>query len=232
MKSSVADKDGVRHLLLCRVILGRAELVHPGTEQCYPSSEDFDSGVDNFSAPKKYIIWSSRVNTHVLPAYVVSFRVPSLKGLKALHVFLVLLWCSVNFVIRVEGCSSMNLLKMASFFFVNFVGTEKNEEPLRPSSPWMPFPTLISVLSKVLPSPDIVLISKFHEDHKVSDVGLEICWFFFSSFKTIVLTTLFLQKKKISRHELIHKVRQIAGDKLLIAAIKSYRAKVQFFSFR
>ncbi|OIV98229.1 hypothetical protein TanjilG_09881 [Lupinus angustifolius] len=87
----------------------------------------------------KYIIWSSQMNTHVLPAYVISSRVSS------------------------------------------FTGVEKSEEPLRPSSPWMPFPTLISVLSK---------------------------------------------EKKISRHELINKVRQIAGDKLLIAAIKSHRGKV------
>ncbi|KAE9604392.1 hypothetical protein Lal_00035438 [Lupinus albus] len=156
VKNSVADKNGVRHLLLCRVILGRTELVNPGTEQCYPSSEDFDSGVDNFSSPKKYIIWSSQMNTHVLPAYVVSFRVSS------------------------------------------FTGIEKSKEPLRPSSPWMPFPTLISVLSKVLPLSDIALISKFQRDHK---------------------------EKKISRHEMINKVRQIAGDKLLIAAIKSHRAK-------
>ncbi|KAK7281902.1 hypothetical protein RIF29_10267 [Crotalaria pallida] len=156
VKNSVADKDGVRHLLLCRVILGRTEVVHPGTEQCYPSSEDFDSGVDNFSAPNKYIIWSSRMNTHVLPAYVISFRVPS------------------------------------------FTGIKKRGEPSRPSSPWLPFPTLISVLSKVLRSPDIALISKFHRDHK---------------------------ERKISRSELINKVREIAGDKLLIAAIKSHRAK-------
>lgn len=80
LKSSVMDKDGLRHFLLCRVILGRPERVHPGSEQCHPSSEEYDSGVDSLSAPKKYIIWCSRMNTHILPEYVISFKVPSMKG--------------------------------------------------------------------------------------------------------------------------------------------------------
>ncbi|CAI8597664.1 unnamed protein product [Vicia faba] len=157
VKSCFVGRDGVRHLILCRVILGRTEIVKPDTKQCYPSSENYDSGVDSFSAPTKYMIWSSRMNTHVWPAYVISFRVPSFKGIE------------------------MN-----------------EEEHVRPTSPWMPFQNLISVLSKDLPSLDIALISKFYKAKK---------------------------ERKISRHELIQKVRQIAGDKLLISAIKSYRAK-------
>ncbi|XP_028769898.1 probable inactive poly [ADP-ribose] polymerase SRO5 isoform X2 [Neltuma alba] len=156
VKSCAVDKDGLRHLLLCRVILGRTELVHPGSEQCHPSAEEYDSGVDNLSAPTKYVIWCSRMNTHVLPEYVISFRIPQ--------------------------------------------GSVKTEEPARrPSSPWMPFPTLISVLSKFLPPADIALISKHHKDHRAN---------------------------KISRHDLIQKVRQVAGDKLLIGVIKSFREKV------
>ncbi|XP_054807360.1 probable inactive poly [ADP-ribose] polymerase SRO5 [Prosopis cineraria] len=155
VKSCAVDKDGMRHLLLCRVILGRTELVHPGSEQCHPSYEDYDSGADNLSAPTKYVVWCSRMNTHVLPEYVISFRIPE--------------------------------------------GSVKTGGPLRrPSSPWMPFPTLISVLSKFLPPADIALISKYHKDHRV---------------------------KKISRHDLIQKVRQVAGDKLLIGVIKSFRDK-------
>lgn len=65
------------------------------------------------------------------------------------------------------------LLEFVSSKFVHalgFVGFNKVEEPLRrPSSPWMPFPTLISVLSKFLSQPRITLISKYHKDHKVSD---------------------------------------------------------------
>lgn len=82
MKGCGVGKDGVRHALLCRVILGRSEIVNDdvNTDQCYPTCEDFDSGVDSFSLPNKYIIWSNSMNTHVWPAYVISFRVSS-KGL-------------------------------------------------------------------------------------------------------------------------------------------------------
>lgn len=68
------DEDGFRYMLLCRVLLGKMEVVHPGSGQHNPSSDEFDSGVDNLASPRKYIIWSSRMNTHILPEFVVSFR--------------------------------------------------------------------------------------------------------------------------------------------------------------
>ncbi|KAL2465337.1 putative inactive poly [ADP-ribose] polymerase SRO5 [Abeliophyllum distichum] len=77
MQLSVADDDGLRHLLLCRVILGRMEVVSCGSEQDNPSSEEFDSGVDNLMSPRKYIVWSTRMNTHILPEFVISFRTSS-----------------------------------------------------------------------------------------------------------------------------------------------------------
>lgn len=77
MKFAAPDEDGLSHMLLCRVILGKMENICPGSEQYNPSSEEFDSGVDNLASPQKYIIWSSRMNTHVLPEFVVSFRASS-----------------------------------------------------------------------------------------------------------------------------------------------------------
>ncbi|KAF5476801.1 hypothetical protein F2P56_003498 [Juglans regia] len=156
--NSVVDKDGLRHLLLSRVILGKAELVQIGSEQCHPSSEEFDSAVDNLSAPRKYIVWSTHMNTHILPEFVISFRAPS---------------CLAEFA-RIPKPSSV------------------------PTSPWVPFPVLISVLSKFLPPHTVSVISKYHEAHK---------------------------EKKISRNQLVLKLRQIAGDKLLIAIIKSFKSK-------
>ncbi|XP_068638705.1 probable inactive poly [ADP-ribose] polymerase SRO2 isoform X2 [Aristolochia californica] len=72
--SSVVDESGLRHVLLCRVILGDVEEVGCGSKQFHPSSEEFDSGVDNLSTPKRYIIWSTHMNTHILPEFVISFR--------------------------------------------------------------------------------------------------------------------------------------------------------------
>ncbi|XP_024024498.1 probable inactive poly [ADP-ribose] polymerase SRO5 [Morus notabilis] len=155
---SFIEEDGIRHLVLCRVIMGKAEIVRSGSEQYHPSSDEFDSGVDNLTKPRKYIVWSTHMNTCILPEYVVSFRAPTF--LKA---------------------------------------SARIEEPIRrPTSPWMPFPALISALSKFLPPPTVALISKYHKDHK---------------------------EKKVARQELIQRVRQIAGDDILISVIKDFRAK-------
>ncbi|XP_059303801.1 probable inactive poly [ADP-ribose] polymerase SRO5 [Lycium ferocissimum] len=75
LQTAVPDKNGIRHLLLCRVILGKSEVVLPGTGQCHPSSEEFDTGVDNLLSPRKYIVWSSHMNSYVFPEFMVSFRV-------------------------------------------------------------------------------------------------------------------------------------------------------------
>lgn len=158
LKNSDVDRDGVRYMLLCRVMLGKVEAVHPGSDQSHPSSTEFDSGVDSLKMPKRYIVWTSNMNTHILPEYIISLKAPS-----------------------------------------SLKGFGRAGESLRmPTSPWMPFPILISALSKFLPAPTIALISKQHRDHR---------------------------ENKISRRELIQRVRQIAGDQLLIAVIKSYRAK-------
>lgn len=147
------DENGLRHLLLCRVILGKAEVIHPGSEQRHPSSDEFDSGVDNVLSPKRHIVWSTYMNTHILPECVISFRAPRcLKG----------------------------------------------SPKIQPTSPWMPLPALFSVISRFLPQNTVNLIARHYSDHK---------------------------EKKISRRELIQRIRRITGDKLLIAAIRSFRAR-------
>lgn len=158
VESAPVNEDGLRHLLLCQVILGKSELIDFGSEQSHPSSEQYDSGVDDLSSPKRYIIWNTHINTHVLPEYVVSFRAP----------------CCSRGLLRTPGKSR------------------------KPTSPWMPFRVLISELSKILPPSDINSMSKYYKDHK---------------------------EGKIPRHELVRKVRQIAGDGLLTRIIKSSRTK-------
>ncbi|XVF09291.1 hypothetical protein REPUB_Repub07fG0080000 [Reevesia pubescens] len=161
VKNAIVDENEMRYLMLCRVILGKPEVVQPGSKQCHPSSDEFDSGVDNLSSPKKYILWSTHMNTHILPEFILSFKAPS----------------SLNGFLGMQ-----DRLKM-------------------PTSPWISFPALISELSKFLPSTSINLIYKRYRDNR---------------------------DKKLSRHEFIQFIRQIAGDKLLIAVIKSSRAKVRY----
>ncbi|KAL1564960.1 putative inactive poly [ADP-ribose] polymerase SRO5 [Salvia divinorum] len=155
-----ADEDGLMHMLLCRVIMGKMETVLLGSDQYNPSCEEFDSGVDDLSSPRKYIVWSSRMNTHILPEYVLTFKASSNHREKQRHL----------------------------------------QTPRVPKSDWMPFPSLIAALSKFLPRDAIESISKFHSDYR---------------------------KQKVTRHEMIQRVRHIAGDELLMAIIKSYRSKTK-----
>lgn len=80
--SSEVDGDGLRHILLCRVIMGNMEAVCPGSTQFHPSSQKFDSGVDNVLAPRRFIVWSANMNSHIFPAFIISFKAPCLKGKK------------------------------------------------------------------------------------------------------------------------------------------------------
>lgn len=67
-------------MLLCRVILGKMETVAPGSKQYHPSSKEMDTGVDNLQFPRRYVVWSAYMNSHIFPVYVVSFKAPSPNG--------------------------------------------------------------------------------------------------------------------------------------------------------
>jgi hypothetical protein len=71
------DEKAVQYMLLCRVILGNMEAITPGSQDTFPSSEMYDSGVDDCSNPKCYVMWPSHVNTHIRLEYLVSFRLSS-----------------------------------------------------------------------------------------------------------------------------------------------------------
>lgn len=74
------DEEGIKNILLCRVILGKPEQIVTGSKQSYPSSNQFDSGVDNLENPRKYVIWSCNMNSYILPTYIVSFKSHLLRG--------------------------------------------------------------------------------------------------------------------------------------------------------
>ncbi|CAL4921620.1 unnamed protein product [Urochloa decumbens] len=71
-----ADGNGETHIVLCRVLMGRPEVVTAGSSQSRPSSDDYDSAVDKLENPQWYVVWSKDMNTRVLPEYVVSFKCP------------------------------------------------------------------------------------------------------------------------------------------------------------
>ncbi|CAF2045868.1 hypothetical protein BRARA_I03220 [Brassica rapa] len=149
------DGEGVRHLLLCRVLLGRPEQIDAGSTQSHPSSGEFDCAVDDLQEPRKYIVWSSNMNSYILPSYIVSFKSPRL---------------------RVIG---------------------RGGPP--PSSPWVSFTAVVSVLSKFLDASRMSLIKKTFDDFR---------------------------KGKIPRDQLVRKMRQVAGDDLLAQIIKNHKDRV------
>lgn len=71
-------------MVLCRVIVGRPEMVEEGSVQYHPSSEEFDSGVDDIAHPTWYVVWSTHMNTHILPESIVSYK-PSTKQPQGTH---------------------------------------------------------------------------------------------------------------------------------------------------
>ncbi|KAF8082796.1 hypothetical protein N665_0807s0005 [Sinapis alba] len=150
------DGEGLRHLLLCRILLGKSEQIVSGSKQSYPSSSEFDSGVDDLHNPRKYVVWSSNMNSYILPSYIVSFRSPRLR-------------------VIIRGGS-----------------------PARPSSPWVSFAALMSMLSKSMDASRMNLIMRTYNDFR---------------------------KRKIQRDQLVRKMRQVAGDNLLAQIIKNHRDK-------
>ncbi|TVU47837.1 hypothetical protein EJB05_07450 [Eragrostis curvula] len=73
-----ADETGEAHIVLCRVLMGRPEAVPAGSSQSQPSSDDYDSAVDNMVNPRWYVVWNKDMNTRILPEYVVSFKCANL----------------------------------------------------------------------------------------------------------------------------------------------------------
>jgi len=77
---TVADEHGLRHVLLCKMILGKVEAVACGSKQSQPSSNQYDSGVDDILAPTKHIIWTAFMNSYIYPCYILSFKYNYTKG--------------------------------------------------------------------------------------------------------------------------------------------------------
>ncbi|CAN6703560.1 unnamed protein product [Malus baccata var. baccata] len=206
------DENGARHMILCRVIMGNMELLHPGSKQFHPSSKDFDSGVDGLQDPKHYIVWNMNMNTHIYPEFVVSFKITSnaeghLIGTEnKLGASGVGTSCqgpqgssavdtgSETQPLSDSGKSHGNNSQMISKPG-RFQGetTNTGSAPQRtPKSPWMPFPMLFSAIENKVPP----------EDMK--------------------------QERKITRDEFVKKLRLVVGDTLLRSTITELQCKVQF----
>ncbi|XP_058191609.1 inactive poly [ADP-ribose] polymerase RCD1-like isoform X2 [Rhododendron vialii] len=202
------DENGVGHMVFCRVILGNMEPVQPGSAQFHPSSENFDSGVDDLQNPSHYIVWNMNMNTHIYPEYVISFKM-SQGAAEAL------VRKESQCVTTSQGhqqgqfqlVSSSVELEKNSPPCQNFEGMPQQKAPgdcsstsKTPKSPWMPFAMLFDAISTKVAPKDMKWVNMHYN---------------------------MFRSKKISRDEFIRKLRFSVGDELLRNTIISLQDKLQ-----
>ncbi|KAI4364759.1 hypothetical protein MLD38_020812 [Melastoma candidum] len=130
------DENGVKYIVLCRVVLGSVEVVDIGSKRFQPSDERFDSGVDNIENPKHYFVWEMNMNSHIFPEYVISYRMHP-EG---------------NVIGRQARISASDATVTQKFLneeqknlgkdLMDTSSTVKSQK-----SPWMPFPSLLNAIS-------------------------------------------------------------------------------------
>lgn len=203
VKYSDVDENGIVHMMLCRVIMGNVEIVHPGSNQHRPSSDYFDSGVDDLKNPQHYIVWDMNMNRHIYSEFVVIVKLPSK---------------TKDSLVSQEDCqNSSDLSLVLNSSSPDCISEEMNLEappalgggcaaPMlgdsmekAPSSPWMPFSMLFAAIST-----------------KVSPENMDMVISCYEEFKN----------KKISRGELVKKLRHVVGDRVLISTIMRLQDKL------
>ncbi|PIN09058.1 hypothetical protein CDL12_18359 [Handroanthus impetiginosus] len=150
------DENDARHMVLCRVIMGNMELVRCGSNQFHPSSEDFDSGVDNLQNPNRYVVWNMNMNSHIYPECVVSFKMTSdveepLFGKESRVGIPGFSTCYEG--PEAQGQSSLTELQVPG----------KTFQAKTPKSPWMPFPMLFAAISNKVTSQNMDLVKSNYD---------------------------------------------------------------------
>uniref|UniRef100_A0A1S4CJF0 Inactive poly [ADP-ribose] polymerase RCD1 isoform X1 n=1 Tax=Nicotiana tabacum TaxID=4097 RepID=A0A1S4CJF0_TOBAC len=202
------DENGIRYMVFTRVILGNVELLNSRSEQCCPTDENYDSGVDDLENPTCYVVWNMNMNAHIYPEYVVSFRIPP--GAEGPHF-------GNDSRMHVSGystCCQGPVDQVPTDTFPKDLESRNHQISMgklslekvarTPKSPWMPFPLLFAAISNEVPAEKMNLVTSN-----------------FELFKS----------KKISRDEFVRQLRLIVGDTLLRSTITSLQFKVPSKSF-
>lgn len=198
------DDKGVRHMILCRVIMGKMELLYPGSKQFHPSSEEFDSGVDDLQNPRRYIIWNMN-SSSIYPEYILSFKISSKAqgiqnrfDLPGAYASLPVSGVQVQLDSSTTGLTSE--CDQALINEPTNKGVNVGSNPVRaPKSPWMPFSMLFAAISSKVPEKDMNLV---HSNYEL--------------FKS----------KRMSREDFVRKLRVVVGDSLLRSTLASLQGKV------
>ena len=68
------DENDKIHIMLCLAVLGNLEKVELGSQNVFPSSTNFDIGVDDLINLNLHVVWCKNMNTHILPLFIVSYK--------------------------------------------------------------------------------------------------------------------------------------------------------------
>ncbi|KAL9226939.1 hypothetical protein vseg_002695 [Gypsophila vaccaria] len=173
------DENGVRYMVLCRVILGNMEMVHAGSKQFHPSSENFDSGVDDPNNPQKYVVWSMNINSHVYPEYVVSFTVPTNDSALKYDAKHEILRVKPGHESPFDPTKAGAAINMVSQHQSNLTGIRSKETSINlttarlPNSSWMPFPVLLAAISKQVPPSDMKAVFAHYQQFRNKVINRE-----------------------------------------------------------
>ncbi|XP_052169614.1 inactive poly [ADP-ribose] polymerase RCD1-like isoform X1 [Oryza glaberrima] len=201
---SDVDENGIVHMMLCRVVMGNVEIVHHGSKQHRPSNEYFDSGVDDIKNPQHYIVWDMNVNSHIYSEFVVTIKLPSrVKDSPATEEDCHNL-SEVSSLILSSGSpdsvsQDMNLQAspaLGGHYEAPMLGDKVERAP---STPWMPFSMLFAAISTKVSAENMDMVNSCYEEFK---------------------------SKKISRVDLVKKLRHIVGDRMLISTIMRLQDKL------
>ncbi|KAF0917920.1 hypothetical protein E2562_021638 [Oryza meyeriana var. granulata] len=195
------DENGIIRMILCRVIMGNVEVVFPGSNQCQPTSESFDSGVDDLQKPKHYIIWDANVHKHIYAEYAVIIKVPSMNN------GCLVTGDTASNISEIRNSGSLDSPTKDDSFQTLASSADQQQacmlgrapSPRSPSSPWMPFSMLFAAISTKVPRSDMDLVHRYYEEFK---------------------------GRKISRADLVKQLRQIVGDKLLVSTVVRLQQKL------
>ncbi|KAM4073310.1 hypothetical protein ACB094_10G008900 [Castanea mollissima] len=160
------DENGIQHLVLCRVIMGKMEVVCSGSRQSLPSCQDYDSGVDDLQNPRIYIVWTMNMNTHIYPEFVVSFKISSkTEGVTS---------CQVRKHQQLESSAvdlSISQPVSDSGRSEGKAASLGSSNTKAPKSPWMPFPMLFAAISKKVSSGVMDKINEHYELFRTKKIG-------------------------------------------------------------
>ncbi|CAN4099791.1 unnamed protein product [Withania somnifera] len=196
------DENGIRYMVLTRVILGNVEPLHCRSEQCHPSDEKYDSGVDDLENPTHYVVWNMNMYTHIYPECVVNFRIPPRAEGPQFGNDSQIDISGVNTCCwgPVDQITPNTFLKDSGSHCHQSMGKLGLEEAARtPKSPLLPFSLLINAMSNEVPTENMNRVNRN-----------------FELFKS----------QKICRDEFVRQLRLTVGDSLLKSTIRSVLSKV------